>query len=193
MAVTLTVEDGTGLTASNSYASVAEFTEYFTNRGDAVAIAAASEDVKAGLVLATQYIEQRFGARFIGTKARTVDNGWDDDQALEWPRYDTPNTVWDFDDDTETGVIPPKLKYACIEYANRARPSLGTPLAPDPVVDSSGVTMVTTKQKAGPVEQEFATAAGTSQVASVSVLRPYPAADMWLNGLLVATAGRTYR
>jgi hypothetical protein len=189
----LVVEDGTGLEDSNSYATVEEFVEYFTDRGDAAAIAATEADITAGLILATDYIDKRFGARFIGEMAVTEANDFEYDQSLEYPRYDSPNAAWDYDDDTGTGVIPRTLKYACIEYANRARPSLTAPLAPDPAVDASGVAMVTTMQKAGPVEQRFATAAGSSNAATVNILRSYPAADMYLKDLLIPGGGRTYR
>lgn len=177
------VEDGTGLDDANSYGSVADSDIYFEDRGN-TDWAALDDDAKEQcLIKATDYIEQRFGRRFVGTAVF-------EEQALSWPREDTGISMFDYDEDLEIGVIPPKLKYACYEYALRAS---ANPLAPDPVIDASGVTMVTTKQKAGPVEQEFATASGTSQPASVSVLRPYPAADMWLAGLVIATAGRTYR
>jgi hypothetical protein len=178
-----TVEDGTGLDDSNSYASVAEFDAYFTDRANSAALALSDATVQACLIKATDYIDQRFGARFIGTAVY-------EEQALAWPRDNTGIDMFDFDEETEEGVIPVKLKYACIEYALRANDA---PLAPDPTISESGVAMVTTMQKAGPVEQRFATAAGSSNAASVNLLRPYPGADMYLRDLLVLSGNRTIR
>jgi hypothetical protein len=178
-----TVEDGTGLDDANSPASVAEADAYFTDRGNTTWLALSPERKRFNLVKASDYMEQRFGGRVIGNRVF-------EEQALSWPRENTGVTIYDYDEDTETGAIPSGWKKACFEYALRVE---SNPLAPDPQISASGVTMVTTKQKAGPVEQEFATASGTSQAASVQVLRPYPGADMWLRDLLVASGGRTIR
>lgn len=186
MAIVLVVEDGTGKEDANTYASLEEFRSYFAERGDGEAVSATDDDIAAGLVLAKDYMEQRFTYR--GTKAVTIENGWDHDSALEFPRYSLPNSAWDFDDDTETSVIPPNLKKAQIEYANRARPSLAAPLAPDQVFNDAGVVMNIVKDKVGPIETEYQPLGGYS--ATASVIRPYPKADMYLKDLIYSEQGR---
>jgi hypothetical protein len=178
-----TVEDGTGLEESNSPATVAEADTYFAERGNLVWLALNTAQKQANLILASDYMEIRFGARVIGNKIF-------EEQALSWPRENTGFDSLDYDEDTEEGPIPVNWKKACFEYAVRVS---ANPLAPDPAVDASGVSMVTTMQKAGPVEQRFATASGSSNAAAINILRPYPGADMYLRDLLNPTSTRTYR
>lgn len=71
------VEDGTGLTNSNSYVSVADFKEYWADRGVDYSAVTDSE-IQASLVKATQYLDTNF--RWIGKKQTAV-------QALQWPRW----------------------------------------------------------------------------------------------------------
>ena len=67
-----TVENGTGILAANSYMTVAEVSTYLTDRGRETAWDAATAAVAQGaLIEATDYIEQRFGERFKGTKEFT--------------------------------------------------------------------------------------------------------------------------
>lgn len=162
------VEDGTGLDNANSYSSVEDADTYFADRANAVWAALGTPAKQARLILATDYMDQLYGARYKSCALTET-------QALGFPRED-------FDG------IPVKMKYACAEYALRAE----TPLAPDPVLDPAGVAMVTTKIKAGPVEQQFATAAGTSQAAAVQILRPYPGADMYMREF-IRSGGGVYR
>lgn len=176
------VEDGTGLDNSNSYASVAEAIAYFTDRGNATWLALSTAVQQNNLIKATDYIDQRFGARFIGDRVF-------EEQALAWPRDNTGVTTYDYDEETEIGVIPTKLKYACIEYALRANAG---PLAPDPEIADSGVSMVTTKEKVGPIETEYESANGTNG-SSINLIRPYPGADMYLRDLLIPGGNRTIR
>lgn len=71
------VEDGTGLTNSNSYCSVQDFLDYWNARG----ISHDSLDVskiESALVQATQYIDRSF--RYIGQRPSL-------EQALNWPRW----------------------------------------------------------------------------------------------------------
>lgn len=181
--MTFKVEDGTGQDDSNSYASVAESDSYFTDRGNSTWTALTSTVKEQNLIKATDYIDQVFGTRFLGSRVF-------EEQALQWPRQNTGNSALNYDDEEEEGPIPNKLKYACIEYAFR---SYGAPLSPDPTFDASGVSMVTTKEKVGPIEVEKESAAGTSNSASVNLIRPYPGADMYLKELLIPGGSRTYR
>ena len=161
-----TVEDGTGLSDANSYTSVAEADAYFLDRGNGVWDALDADIKQQSLIKATDYLEQRFGSRFLGTSTTEI-------QALHWPVGDLEE--YDVDE------IPIKLKYACAEYGYRASQA---ELAPDPAVDSSGVTMVRTRQVAGPVEQSFRALDG-----SAKILRDYPTADMYLRDLVTSNSG----
>ncbi len=180
MTIELVVEDGTGENATaNSWGSVAEADAYFAARGNTTWAAYTTEQKKANLINATDYICNRFKSRFYGVKTDLF-------QPLEYPRDDLPEGIvpdLDEDDPDYTTQIPVNLKKAQFEYAVRAGAAA---LAPDPVVDSAGVTVITTKIKAGPVEKESETLFGSR----VTLLRPYPAADMYLNGL-VAPASMT--
>jgi len=164
-----TVEDGTGIANANSYVDTAFADEYFADRG-VTAWAGDAAAKQGALIKATDYVEGRFGRRWIGEMANAT-------QGLSWPRKDT-----DFDIDE----IPLKLKQACSEYALRA---LSGPLAPDPKTDASGITVVTTRKKVGPIETEFQpVGSGTP-----AMFKPYPAADMLLSGLLEPINNRVIR
>lgn len=165
------VEDGSGLPTANSYGSDADADTYFSDRG----ITAWTGDAatkQAALIRATDYIDSRFGMAFLGVPAV-------DGQALAFPRLYIPGVAED--------EVPVKLQRACFEYALRA---LTATLAPDPVVGTSGVQTVKTKSKVGPIESEFAVVGGDNAVPML--VRPYPAADMLLKGL-VRSSGRVIR
>ena len=166
-------EDGTGLAEANSYCAVAFADSYFADRGNALWAAATTGNKEVALIKATDYIEGRFGDRFVGDKATT-------EQALQWPRINS---------DFASDVIPTNLKKATAEYAVRA---LSAVLAPDLAVDASGVITHATRKKVGPIETEFAKVT-TGLGSSVMLFKPYPAADMLLKGLVVNVSGRVIR
>tara|TARA_Y100001938_G_scaffold41980_1_gene57808 strand:+ start:265 stop:774 length:510 start_codon:yes stop_codon:yes gene_type:complete len=117
--VALIVEDGTGKTNSESYASVADADTYFTaRRGDTTWAAASTANKEKALRNATDYIEEKYNARFIGRKATK-------DQALAFPRA----YIESYDGYAiESDEIPEKLKRATMELAVRA---LSEDLLPD--------------------------------------------------------------
>lgn len=160
-----TTEDGTGVAGANSYVDVAFMDNYFSERNIA-AWSGTNPEKQAWAIRATDYLEGRFGSRFLGTPATET-------QGLHFPVAG------------ET-TVPTALKRACCEYALRAKTA---PLAPDPAVDSTGLTVVTTVKKVGPLEKHFE-AVGSHQPAP---FRAYPAADMLLAGLLTPTVNRTIR
>ncbi|QFR59620.1 hypothetical protein P6F33_gp19 [Pseudomonas phage Quinobequin-P09] len=125
------VEDGTAKADATSYVTIAEADGYFSDRG-VTGWTGADAVKQSALIKATDYIEGRFGQRFIGGKKTTT-------QALAWPRTGAAGFA-----DTD---IPVKLRRACCEYALRA---LTAELAPDLKVDASGLTVVATKKKVGP-------------------------------------------
>lgn len=165
------VEDGTGVAGSNSYASLTFANDYFSER--AVAGWIGDDATKqAALIRATDYIEARYGYRFIGDQVATG-------QSLSWPRTSAG--------DYTSAEIPMKLQRATCEYAMRA---LTAALAPDPTVDSAtGASVVTVKQKLGPLEKQLQVLGSGYP----SLVRAYPQADMLLQGLTRAASGRTIR
>lgn len=162
------VEDGTAKADANSYVTIADADSYFADR-DNTAWTGADAVKQAALVKATDYIEGRFGQRFIGSKKTTT-------QALAWPRTGAA----DFADT----AIPVGLRRACCEYAVRA---LSAELAPDLKVDASGLTVVATKKKVGPIETDYAVPQ-TGLGSTPMLFRPYPAADMLLRGLVYSAS-----
>jgi len=203
MAFVFTVDDGTGLTGSNSYVSVSDTDDYHAGRGntawtDGSITDASKEDA---LVRATDYVDKRFGPKYRGWRSSTT-------QALQWPRIDAEDDagyLW-------TG-IPTKLKQAVAEYALRAL-SLHE-LSPDPLSpvpaqthlvgttrDLSSTGDVSSKtEKIGPIEEttEYrdletsVTAAGLntkSSLVSDYNIPEYPAADMLLDELIGNAASR---
>lgn len=162
------VEDGTGVATANSYSAVAAADAYFADRGN-VAWVGTNEQKQAWLVQATDYINARFGSSFLGQKQYTEDPA----QALEFPRIDIPNVA---------PGMPANLLKATAEYALRA---IGGALAPDVVTDETGLSLQNKREKVGPIETEVSYVAGVR----ASLLRPYPAADMLLKGLVRSGRG----
>ena len=71
------IEDGTGVENANSYVTVQDFRDYWTDRGTDYTTKTDTE-IENSLVLATQYIDKNF--RYIGRKSTSI-------QRLQWPRY----------------------------------------------------------------------------------------------------------
>lgn len=171
------VEDGTGLETSNSYASYAGYVAYWADRG-----VTATEDqavIEGALVKATDYLGIRF--RWKGYRLTA-------EQALDWPRacvYGEPT----FDEPGGAIVdgVPPEVVKATYEYGRRA---LSAELAPDPTVSATGVALVRTKRKVGPLEtdDEFSGSSATS-----TTFKPYPAADNLVRNLVYPSGGSVYR
>lgn len=148
MAIEIIIEDGTGLTNSNSYAAVTDARAYAVNRG--VALSAADDVVAAQLILAMDYLEN-FRDRYKGSRNTTL-------QALSWPRkgadlYDDVayhNEIW-----FPCNAIPKALVAAqcqlVIEQFN------GTGLLP------TTTGQFTKSEKIGPITTEFSEILGTTQ------------------------------
>lgn len=62
------VEDGSGLINSNSYASIAETDQYMSARYRSAWSEATEQQKTAALIAATDYMEARFGYRFLGQR-----------------------------------------------------------------------------------------------------------------------------
>lgn len=162
-----TVEDGTGLEDSNALIPVAFADSYFADRGIVAWTGDETTIKQPAIIRATDYLCKRF--TFLGDK-------FDEDQALEFPRsYDDPLVA----------EMPVKMKQAVAEYALRA---LSATLAPDPVVSDTGGQVIEKREKLGPLEEATRYAEGVA----IAVIKPYPAADLLLRGL-VDNARRTIR
>ena len=106
-----TVEDGTNVAGANSYLSVGDADTYHDDRGNS--LWAGADSVKeAALIKATDYLSQRYGARWKYDKTN-------DSQALDWPR--------DGFSDVASNEIPQQLKDATALLALEA---LSTDLNP---------------------------------------------------------------
>jgi len=110
LSASFVVEDGTGLSTANSYLSVADADTYHANvtqSGDWTAATTAAKE--NGLIVATQYLENKYRGRWRGRKKL-----WS--QALAWPRYGA------LDDDgyaMDSEAVPQELQAACAELALR--------------------------------------------------------------------------
>lgn len=166
--MTLIVEDGTGLTTANAYCSVEYASAYFSLRGMQRWSEATEEAQEAAIVQATDYIDIRWGYMLVSTKATDL-------QSLEFPRK-----VW-------LGVVPEGIKKACAEYAVRA---LDGPLMPDLSRDESGLQVLETDEKVGPIQEKKKFASGSVGIG----YQMYPSADAYMRPFLGANAlGRVIR
>lgn len=98
MASTITVETGAGITGANSFASVAEFDDYWTLRGNAAATGAQTPAKVAALVVASDYLNALYRASAAPLSAS---------QGLQWPTIN------------DTG-LPAPIKAAAIVLASYA-------------------------------------------------------------------------
>ena len=164
------VEDGTGISNSNSYAPVAFADSYFADRNQAE-WTGTDEVKKAALIRATDYIELRFSNLFFGEKKVAS-------QALSFPRISD-----------RFSEMPVALQRACCEYALR---TLSVKLLPDPVIDPTGQGLERTRERVGPIETETRyqyQGPGTVR----TIIRPYPFADGLLKDLIRNGGGRVIR
>ena len=93
--IMIIIEDGTGLTNSNSYASVAAFDAYCSARKLTTALEASTSDKEAALIRATDYLDASYIFRSVTSQ---------DSQALQNPRFGEE-------------ALNPKLVTATIELA----------------------------------------------------------------------------
>ncbi len=126
------VEDGTGLTDSNSYVSVQEYRDYFANRGIDV-LSETDAQIEGWLVQATDFIDLQYEYK-----------GWQllDTQALKFPResYDEDYTV------VSLGV-PKAVKNATIEISKQVKTGV------DVYIDEK-VNLLSEKNKVSVIETD---------------------------------------
>ena len=145
--MSLVVEDGTGRTDAESYLSAADCTTYNTAHLAVAAWDSATTDAKErALRNATQYLEARYGDRWLGTRTTTT-------PALSWPRY---SVVLD-NIELSSSALPTRLKDATAELAIKA---VSESLMPDQ--DAPG-TVLSESVKVGPLETSTTYSGGPSQ------------------------------
>lgn len=197
-------EDGTGITGANAYVAQVFVDGHHADRNNTRWTDFTSPEKLAAIIRASDYIDKRFGRRFVGIRSQK-------NQGLEWPRTDA------FDDDgfvlSAIDDIPRQLQKAAAEYALRA--AICGVLSPDPIppvpkqsmetgADARNLDVITgevirKRDKVGPLEEErwFEStsqtlgknlAAGATSVKSSLVndflIPEYPEADLWLEELL---------
>lgn len=185
------VEDGTIVTNANAYITVAYADTYHGDRNQGRWTGTVLEK-EAAIIRATDHVDRTFGVRFRGIRQQR-------EQPLEWPRYGaTDDDGWTLDEG-----LPPQLLKAVAEYALRAI-MLGvlTPDVPAPVPaqdltsptatgagQAASGTVIRTKDALGPLEESRTYAEPTGVWAGPTgdaLLPRYPAADLWLNELLIS-------
>jgi len=106
----IVVEDGTGKSTAESYISVADASTYHTARGNTAWAALTTDALReAALRKATDYMRQAYRSRWQGYRVN-------EDQALDWPRYDVEVEGYAVDSD----IVPTEIKNACAELALKA-------------------------------------------------------------------------
>ena len=134
--MTLVVENGAGLADAESFASVAAFKTYCTDRGVSYGTDATIEQrLRAGF----DYMLQAYRTRWAGYRSTTT-------QAGDWPRYDVPRRDLGMGAYYASTVIPAEIVQANILLAIRATP--GEDLTPDE-------TQAVKREKVGQLETEY--------------------------------------
>jgi hypothetical protein len=136
----LIVEDGSGKSDSESYISVADASSYHTARGNTAWAALATDALReAALRRATDYMRQAYRSRWQGYKVN-------EDQALDWPRYDVEVEGYAVDSD----IVPTEVKNACAELALKASAAELNPDLTQGVLSEQVGSISVTYDKASP-------------------------------------------
>lgn len=138
--MSLAVEDGSGVSGADSYASVAVISAYWagrSNRGEAATWAVAEEAAQeAAAREATQYLDAVYGPYYLGLRASY-------EQGLLWPRASALDLAG-----RALSALPAELVTAVCELAGRA---VSATLAAD-VDNANGVKRI--RQKVDVIEEE---------------------------------------
>ena len=103
MAIQFVVEDGTGKSTATAYITVAEFKQYWENRG--TTFTEAGSEIQAWINCATEYLDSTY--KFLG-------EAYSSTQALQFPRI---NIIDKRGETIESTSIPQDLKNACAYLA----------------------------------------------------------------------------
>jgi len=144
--VSLTVEDGTGLSTADSYISTADALTYHAAMGNTAWAAATEAAQEIALRRAAQYLDTEY--RFRGTRRNNT-------QALEWPRVD-------YEDGYRLEAWPVvAIENAACEAALRA---LSDTLRADVSTDQI------TEETVGPITIKYASKSGQTRYPVVTAL-----------------------
>jgi hypothetical protein len=182
MAIQFIIEDGTGKDDATAYADLEAADQYLENSDRKTAWRVfSSKERQAALIQGADYIDQTFRNRYKGQR-------FSSDQRLEWPRIQVRDELGHLTepDPGTVGSIPEEIPNASIEYALEAASS---PLAPTPVIDETGRTVISKREKVDVLEE-------STQYRDVATpkFRKYPRAELVLRRWLKrATAGLTLR
>lgn len=163
----LIVEDGTGMSDSESYQSVAGADAYHTKFGNTSWGGLSTSVKELALRKATQYLDNKYGGRWLGSRSYR-------DQALDFPRYgiiDRDGYVTDFD------AMPADLLNATSELALI---SVTEDLEPDVAPEDSGAVEAERVQ-VGPI------AIDESYAGALSTEKKYTRAERFLRSLITST------
>lgn len=159
----LVVEDGSGKADAESYLSEADADAYNTAHSASTDWSGASTvEKEVALRRATQYLDMEYGARWKGMRSN-------EDQALDWPRYDADDRDEVVLDSNE---MPQRLLDATAECAERFITEDMLPDQTDPGVVTS------TSVRVGPLS-EAKTYSGGKEPG-----KGYPVVEALLRGLL---------
>lgn len=177
MAIQFNKEDGTGLATATVYADLDDADQYLENSDRKTAWRVfSSKERQAALIQGADYIDQTFRRRYKGVRFSST-------QRLDWPRdqvFDELHLLVPADE------IPEDVLNASIEYAFEAA---SAPLAPTPVVDETGLTLVSSRDKVDVLETSR-----TYRDFSSSRFKKFPRAELVLRRWLRrATSGLTVR
>ena len=138
--MSLICEDGSGKSDSESYISVADASSYHTARGNTAWAALATDALReAALRKATDFMRQVYRSRWQGYKVN-------EDQALDWPRYDVEVEGYAVDSD----IVPTEVKNACAELALKASAAELNPDLTQGVLSETVGSISVTYDKASP-------------------------------------------
>jgi len=166
--MSLIVEDGTGLSTAQSYASVAEADAYHLALGNTSWGTATTANKETALTRASRALDGMYGARWPGLRVQPS-------QALDWPRFDAEDREGY---EVASDSVPQAVKNACCEAA---LVELGEAYALSKSLDRGGRVK---REKLGALETEYADGAPAG--------KSYPAIYQAL-ARLIPSAGLTIR
>jgi hypothetical protein len=130
----LIVEDGSGLSNSESYISVADADARQASVGNDIWAPLSTAEKEEALRRATIYMTAAYRERWVGRRNNL-------EQALEWPRYGVSVEGWPVSPQS----VPADVAKACSDLALKAAAG---DLAPD-------LEPMVIREKVGPIETEF--------------------------------------
>jgi hypothetical protein len=163
--MSLVVENGSGLSNAESYASVSDSTAYHSALGNTSWAVLSSTLQEQALRRATIYLVGKYRLRWAGSRMTTA-------QALDWPRSLVPVADTPYKSYYPNNVVPREVVDACCSLAVRAAEG---ELLSDQDQRVSSVTV-------GPISQTFE--------AGSTVATQYPEIDALLRPLLKSGNGQ---